>query len=200
VLYRRRLHGGATLEIDGVRDYATVSHGGHYLGYLSRVQKPGLKALAPIVLPHGDEAALDILVDSFGHVGYGAAMADRKGILGAIRVDGQAVQGWDVHSLPLEPGYLSELRPLREPVSRPGLFFRVGFDLAEVGDCYLDMSAWDKGYVWVNGQLLGRYWHIGPQQRLYCPGAWLSEGHNEIVVLDLHGTEATVIGSARSLA
>lgn len=200
VLYRRRLRGGATLEVDGVRDYATISHGGRYLGYLSRVQKPGLRAQAPIALPPGDEAMLDILVDSFGHVGYGAAMADRKGILGAIRVDGQAVQGWDVHSLPLAPDCLSALRPLREPTGQPGLFFRVGFELAEVGDCYLDMSAWDKGYVWVNRQLLGRYWRIGPQQRLYCPAAWLRKGHNDIVVLDLHRIEATAIGSAQSLA
>ncbi|WP_243039668.1 beta-galactosidase [Dyella sedimenti] len=199
VLYRRRVRGGATLDVEGVRDYATVSHAGRYLGYLSRVRKPGLQAPAPIALPPGDEAVLDILVDSFGHVGYGAAMADRKGILGSIRLDGQAVRDWEVCSLPLAMDYLAGLRPLRQPVSRPGLFFRAGFELAEVGDCYLDMSGWDKGYVWVNRQLLGRYWRIGPQHRLYCPAAWLRKGANEILVLDLHRTEAGVIGGALDL-
>ena len=39
--------------------------------------------------------------------------------------------------------------------------------------------------MWVNGHLLGRYWYIGPQERLYCPAEFLKKGKNEIVVLDL---------------
>jgi len=35
--------------------------------------------------------------------------------------------------------------------------------------------------------LLGRYWHSGPQQR--CPGVWLQEGDNDVLVLDLHRIE-----------
>ena len=31
-----------------------------------------------------------------------------------------------------------------------------------MGDTYLDMSKWSKGYLWVNGHNLGRYWKIGP--------------------------------------
>jgi len=37
----------------------------------------------------------------------------------------------------------------------------------------------------VNGHNLGRFWYIGPQQTLYCPGVWLRERENEIVVLEL---------------
>ena len=47
------------------------------------------------------------------------------------------------------------------------------------------MSGWKKGVVWVNGRNLGRYWAIGPQQRLYCPAPFLRAGTNEIVVFDL---------------
>jgi len=47
---------------------------------------------------------------------------------------------------------------------------------------------WNKGYLWVNGRLLGRYWHIGPKKRLFCPGVWLREGDNDVLVLDLHRT------------
>jgi hypothetical protein len=200
VLYRRKSVGGGQLEVEGVRDYATVCHGGRYLGYLSRVQKPGLLAQAPLTLPRADEAVLDILVDSFGHVGYGAAMADRKGILGAIRLNGEPMHGWDAYSLPLGPEYLANLRPLNGSATQPGVFFRVSFELEQTGDCYLDMSAWDKGYVWVNGQLLGRYWHIGPQQRLYCPASWLCKGENNVVVLDLHRVEPTAIVGATTLS
>jgi len=38
--------------------------------------------------------------------------------------------------------------------------------------------------VWLNGHCLGRFWNIGPQQTLYCPGPWLKSGRNEIIVLD----------------
>jgi beta-galactosidase len=51
--------------------------------------------------------------------------------------------------------------------------FKGEFSLSEVGDTFVDMSKWGKGYLWVNGRNLGRYWSIGPQYRLYCPGVWL---------------------------
>lgn len=50
------------------------------------------------------------------------------------------------------------------------------FNLKEVGDTFFDMTNYEKGYLWVNDRLLGRYWRIGPQKRLYCPGVWLREG------------------------
>ena len=45
------------------------------------------------------------------------------------------------------------------------------------------MREFGKGYLWVNGHNLGRYWEIGPQYRLYCPGVWLKKGENELFVL-----------------
>jgi beta-galactosidase len=143
---------------------------------------------------------LEILVDNFGHVGYGHAMIDRKGIVGDVRLDGEPLLDWEVFSLPLDDAWLAPLRPLRAAPSRAGVFFRATLQLAHPGDCYLDMAEWNKGYLWVNGRLLGRYWHIGPQQRLFCPGVWLREGDNEILVLDLHRTEPAPIGSATMLA
>jgi beta-galactosidase len=47
------------------------------------------------------------------------------------------------------------------------------------------MERWVKGYLFVNGINLGRYWSKGPQQRVFCPGVWLKEGINSIVVLEL---------------
>jgi hypothetical protein len=54
-------------------------------------------------------------------------------------------------------------------------------------DTFLLMDGWDKGYVWVNGHNLGRYWQSqGPQRTLYLPGPWLKASEpNEIVVLEL---------------
>ena len=57
-------------------------------------------------------------------------------------------------------------------------------------DTFVDMSGYRKGAVWVNGHNLGRYWDIGPQKRLYCPAPWLKAGANQVIVFDLHKTEA----------
>jgi len=51
------------------------------------------------------------------------------------------------------------------------------------------MRTWGKGVVWVNGHNLGRFWDIGPQQTLYCPGPWLKKGANELVILELNGAQ-----------
>ncbi|MEP6898876.1 MAG: beta-galactosidase [Rhodanobacter sp.] len=194
VLYRKRLHGGGKLAVAGLRDYATFFRDGRYLGFLSRVQKPKQLLDLQIALPRTEgDSMLEILVDSFGHVGYGHAMSDRKGIVDAIRLDGRELLQWDVHSLPLDDAWLAGLRPMQGAPSRPGVFFRGSLTLEKTGDTYVDMSAWNKGYLWVNRRLLGRYWNVGPQQRLYCPASWLQSGHNDVLVLDMHRTEAASI-------
>ena len=196
VLYRQMSGGGAVLSIDGVRDYATVFGAGRYLGYVSRVRKPGLSDTMEVRVPAFDAQdgdSIDILVDSFGHVGYGKAMADRKGIVGEIRLDGQPQRRWSVHSFPLDAAYLTNLRPLERALDRPGAFFKGTLSLEQTADTYLDMSGWDKGYVWVNGHLLGRHWRIGPQQRLFCPASWWKVGQNEVLVFDMHRVESGVV-------
>jgi beta-galactosidase len=42
-----------------------------------------------------------------------------------------------------------------------------------LGDTFLNLKKFKKGYIWVNGRNLGRYWNVGPQDKLYCPGVWL---------------------------
>jgi beta-galactosidase len=201
VLYRRSIRGGGTLVLDGVRDYALILKAGRLVDHISRVEHPSLHSKPAITWPgnDGEAEALEILVDSFGHVGYGHAMSDRKGIVGDVRLDDEVLQGWDVFSLPLDDAWLASLRPLRSAPTRPGVFFRTTLQLARPGDCYLDMAAWDKGYLWVNGQLLGRYWHIGPQQRLFCPASFWKQGENEIVLLDLHRVESAPIRAMTTL-
>lgn len=196
VLYRQMSKKGGALSIEGVRDYATVFGAGRYLGYVSRVRKPGLSEAKQVAIPtpHAQDGdAIEILVDSFGHVGYGQAMADRKGIVGEIRLDSEVLSHWSVHGFPLDEAYLAGLRPLMRAPERPAVFFKGTLSLDKTADTYLDMSGWDKGYVWVNGHLLGRYWRIGPQQRLFCPASWLKVGMNEVLVFDMHRVEAGVI-------
>ena len=58
------------------------------------------------------------------------------------------------------------------------------FKLTEVADTYLDMRKFGKGFVFLNGHNLGKYWQIGAQQTIYVPAVWLKKGKNEIVVFD----------------
>jgi beta-galactosidase len=90
--------------------------------------------------------------------------------------------GWEMFKLPFDrppklkaSGLAAEAAPF---------VARGSFELSEVGDTFLDLRGWGKGIVLVNGHNLGRYWHIGPQQTLYCPGVWLKKGKNDIVIFE----------------
>ena len=107
---------------------------------------------------------------------------DRRGIVGQVTVAGSVLTVWENYSLPMTN--LSELR-FSPSNSQAPAFWRGQFKLASLGDTHLDMRGWGKGYVWVNGHNLGRYWRIGPQQCLFAPSAWLNRGSNQVVVLDL---------------
>ena len=209
VLYRTTVPGytGGSLDIRWVHDYATVFVDGAYAGGFSRTLIPDAvsRALnvtnnnAPLQLPTGDgtDATLDILVEGMGRTNYGQALVDRKGILESVSLDGAALTGWQTFLLPMDD--VRRVRP-SAPGPRPGQYFKATVDLPVTGDTYVDLSRWTKGVVWVNGHNLGRYWAIGPQHRLYCPGSWLRRGRNEILILDLHQVDPQPITFERTLA
>ena len=87
---------------------------------------------------------------------------------------------WDIYKMEIADAikWTKQSTTLQFPLLLSG-----SFELKEIGDTYLDMSAYGKGYLWVNGHLLGRYWNIGPQQRLYCPGVWMKKGTNTVHIL-----------------
>ncbi|HEY7049965.1 MAG TPA: beta-galactosidase [Jatrophihabitantaceae bacterium] len=206
VLYRTTVPGdtGGSLDIRWVHDYATVFVDGTYAGGFSRTLIPDAVAQvlnvtnnnAPLTIPSGH--TLDILVEGMGRTNYGQALVDRKGILETVYLDGVPLSDWQTFLLPM-----NDVRGLRKSVadpSRPGEFFQASVDVFSPGDTYVDLSQWTKGFVWVNGHNLGRYWAIGPQHRLYCPASWLRRGRNDVLILDLHQTDPTPITFERALA
>lgn len=66
----------------------------------------------------------------------------------------------------------------------PGLYRAVA-EVAAPGDAALELPGWTRGFVWVNGFCLGRYWSAGPQESLFVPGPVLRAGVNEVWVLEL---------------
>jgi len=104
----------------------------------------------------------------------------------------------EIFSLPMEEAWVQTPQPGAAD-ARPGRFFKASFDLKATADTFLDLKDWTKGVVWVNGHNLGRYWEIGPQTRLYCPAPWLKVGTNEVVIFDLHQTDAKSISGKKEL-
>jgi hypothetical protein len=159
-----------------------------------------------VKLPEMDvkEPVLDILVEALGHINFAQYMIDRKGITDRVTLDGMTLMNWETYtSLEeswrrgdiLPPNVSSEWYP-----GRRGIFFTGSFHLDSVADTYIDMSNFRKGILWVNGNNLGRYWNVGPQQRLYCPASFLEGGDNEVVLLDLLETDADNIRGMKTLA
>jgi len=187
MVYRTKVPAGGKrrLAMAKLHDYAQVFLDGALIGRLDR--RLGQRE---IDLPgSAGEATLEVLVEAMGHINFTIAMdSDRKGLYGDVKLDELSLKDWEMLPLPLKDDWIGGLRRT-ESRGRPGGIFKGQIALDTVADTFLDMSKWKKGVVWVNGHNLGRYWSIGPQQRLYCPAPWLTKGENTIIVLDLELTE-----------
>ena len=128
-----------------------------------------------------------------GRINSQSIMHDElKGITRQVRLDGKPLTGWEIFCLPLDSVDNIRYAPDSPPESGPA-FFRGRFEVKTSGDIFLDVSAFGKGAVWINGHAIGRYWNTGPQQTLYVPGPWLRQGENEVVVFDLLGKQAGAV-------
>lgn len=194
VLYRAEIEvsGPAVLEIGEVRDRVLVSLNGAPVGVLARDHHD-----RRLALPADARGTLDLLVEDQGRVNYGERIGEHKGLIGAVRVQGEPVLGWQV--LPL---HLGDVAPIQralagsaavapDALSGP-VFARASFTLDEAADLFLDTREWGKGAAWINGHPLGRYWSRGPQHTLYVPAPILRAGDNELVVFELHAAAAEV--------
>jgi beta-galactosidase GanA len=141
-------------------------------------------------VPSGSK--MDILVENMGRINYGPGMYDHKGLLDLPPLPGT----WSAFCLPMNSSTVRQLSFQKQasnlttqgPTFHRGLMHVVG----EPTDTYLDMAGWTKGYVWVNGHALGRYWEtMGPQHALYTPAPFLQKGDNEVIVFDLHASFST---------
>ncbi len=181
VLYRTKISGpvDAMLKIKELRDYAVVCVDGKRVAVLDRRHKQDATELKIT----GASATLDILVENGGRINYGGQLVNnRKGITESVTLGDHELTGWEMYQFPFDD--VSSLKFGSTPAVAAPAVHRGTFELSQVGDTFLDMRSWSKGIVFVNGHNLGRYWYIGPQQTLYCPGIWLKQGRNEIVVFE----------------
>ncbi len=184
VLYRawpRLPHGTQELTVSGLHDRAQVFVDGAPCGVLG--QETGSLAVEGA----GRRVRLDLLVENQGRINYGPLLGQGKGILGGVRIERRYVHGWEMYPLPLDEWPASDVRsaPDAAPPGGGAGFADASFDLPEPADTFLALPGFGKGFAWVNGTLLGRYWEIGPQQTLYVPAPLLAAGGNTVTVLEL---------------
>lgn len=181
------------LDIRDVHDFGYVYFDGKLKRIIDRTEytskKAGIKALfgkksnGKILMPAlNGERKIGVLVDIMGRVNYGDKMIDRKGITD-IYVGAQRNMDYDVYTMPLDN--LDKLNFKASSDSLP-VFMKGEFKADSKADCFVHLDGFKKGYVWVNGFNLGRYWEVGPQKSLYLPGVLLKD-KNEIIVLEMEG-------------
>lgn len=196
ILYRTRVQDLAQADvmfINGIADMAHVFFNGEYKGSIYRNdEKPYLDVNEWL---KGD-GVLDILVENMGHINFGYKLGrDRKGILENVMIHHalgpfQTLCNWETYTLPM--GSLEGLEFSADTnIAGPG-FYKGTFKAKEQKDCFVHLESFNKGFVFVNGFNLGRYWNVGPQLSLYLPASILKE-ENEIIVFDAYAVENPVV-------
>jgi hypothetical protein len=147
----------------------------------------------PLTTEDLNNATLDLIFENWGRVGFGNFYNQSKGLTDSNRLfltyKELGCEMWTIYPLEFKRSWnqnLSDWEPVDDLVTGPALY-KATLTLYDddITDTYIDMRAWVKGFVIVNGIVLGRYaTALGPQQALYLPGPWLHKGDNEIIVFE----------------
>jgi beta-galactosidase len=186
----------AVLSVGEVRDRAVVLVDGEQVGVLDRASHTFTVALP------ARAGELTLLIEDQGRVNYGPRIGEPKGLIGPVRTAVRGLDEWHAGALRIEdaPSLLRSaldvvddggaaplhIEPTAGGATSAGLH-RGTFDSVAGADHFLRLDGWTKGLAWVNGELLGRYWSLGPTHTLYVPGPIVRDTDNELVLLELHG-------------
>ncbi|MFC7216648.1 beta-galactosidase family protein [Streptomyces polyrhachis] len=174
------------LRVSGLRDVA--------LACVDGVPRATLLTEEAVIGQVEGPAEVELWVESLGRVNYGPRLGEPKGVTTGLLHERQYVHG--VRARPLRLDAFDDAAAVAKlPLAAPGGEAAAGFyagtvTVAGAGDAVLELPDGARGFVWVNGLCLGRYWSAGPQTRLYVPGPVLREGANEVWVLELSGSPA----------
>ncbi|MCI1020342.1 beta-galactosidase [Microbacterium sp. C5A9] len=171
---------GGVLVTDEVRDLAWASVDGQRVGTLSRTRHDRV-----LSIPAGQ--TLSILVEELGRVNYDHRLGEEKGLVGVVTLNGEPLTGW--RSTPLDVAAIAASiaagpADVSDESTGPSAW-TAEFDLDAPADLFLDTTSWSKGYAFVNGFFLGRYWRNGPTRTLSVPAPATTSGANRLVVLEL---------------
>ena len=200
VVYKTKLigHKSGKLTITEPHDFALVFLNGKYV---DSVYRDGGKWTVTLPVSDVKDPVLEIVMEGMGHINFAQFMIDRKGITDRVTLNGMTLMNWEMFPLPMQPSDLAKMTEQKVAAedSREGVLFIGNFAVNTVGDTFIDMAAYRKGMVYINGHCLGRYWNKGPQNRLYCPANFLQKGNNRIIVVDLFQKTAINISGKETM-
>ncbi|CDK01428.1 Beta-galactosidase [Microbacterium sp. C448] len=178
-IFTTTLHGNGPglLSFDEVRDRAWIFLDGAPVGVLAR------DAHEQAIVLTRSTGELVIIVEDQGRVNYGPRIGEHKGLIGGGRLDGEPIIGWT--AIPLDLDRVPAIEVDHDDLAVGPVIARGTFELTRPCDLFLDTRDWGKGFAWINGFALGRYWRRGPQRTLYVPEPVLRSGQNELVILEL---------------
>lgn len=226
--------GGADVTIKNVNDMVDLFVDGNFVGN----SRGGSSVTFKVPAALGGSRELQILTSTVGLVNYGAYIERyTRGIEGSVSVGATNVtQGTWVSMPGLKGESLGVFTPANQSavpwnstysggVNKPITWFKAYVDLPQAQTpkgvvpppFALDMMGLNKGQVWVNGHMLGRYWLITaygsctpcnyagaydpgycrtgcgqPSQRYYhVPGDWLTPTNNLVVIFEEIGGDPT---------
>jgi len=188
MLYRTKVHKDSSIEkfrIVDARDRVKMYIDGEHV-YTAYQQEIGDTFEAEL---QSEDPQIDILVENMGRVNYGyklLASTQRKGLGQGLMQDLHFVQDYEQFHIQLEQ--LNKEHFEEEWIKDTPAFYRYVFMLNEANNTHIDVSAFSKGVVLVNGVNIGRYWNVGPTASLYISKTLLHEGENEIIIFDTEGT------------
>ena len=137
-----------------VSDFALVYLDDNFIGSYDRSQK----VEHSFVVTCKDKCKMLVLVEAMGHINFDHEMeTDRKGAHSIS--DKKNTFYWNIYKIDIN----NEILDWRKLGSRtfPALS-KANFNLTSVADTFINVKNYKKGYLWVNGRNLGRYWNVGP--------------------------------------
>ncbi|QNO18194.1 glycoside hydrolase family 35 protein [Caproicibacterium amylolyticum] len=179
------------LELTGANDRAQIFF--NHKPYLTLYDRELLKEY-PVAPALGTRSQLEILTENMGRVNYGPRMEhQRKGIDGAVLLNGHGHAGWKMYTLPMDAEAVQKIDFSKPHCEGTPAFYRIPFTVEKAGDTFLDLTGWGKGCAVLNGFQLGRFWEIGPQKRLYVPAPILKLGENELILFETEGKTGSTV-------
>lgn len=173
-------NGEVTLEVENVRDYASVYVDGKPVGGLDNAHKSLTFNTTP------GQHILRLYVENIGRITYGPEILDNsKGLFGVAELNGEELQNWTVTPLLIHDCDVTQLQFATTGGSGEPCFHQGVFNVSETTGRHLDVSGWGMGEVWLNGEYLGSYWDENSQQSLPIPDGLLTKGENRLVVFEL---------------
>jgi len=186
----------SSIHLSGVKDRAQVFVNNVFQGLSYRVSPSN------VTISNGASVGdvLQVLVENMGRINFspGGMKDTRKGLTGNVTLNHEMILlDWNITCLPLD-NYKDfddmkwedvTVNGRRSSSSGGPTFYRssaIKFD--GHSDTFLssDTSWLSKGFAWVNGFNLGRYWPVqGPQKTLYVPAPRTVGNDRRLVLLEL---------------